>query len=256
MPVYLDLVVLLNFLVDFLLILGANRLCGHPPGLKRALLAGIWGGLYGGVCLLPRLAFLGNIFWRIISLGLMSILAFGVSLSALRRGVIFAFLSMALGGLALGVGGRGFWGILLPAACLFILCRVGFSARVGGRKLLPIELRSGEQCVRFTALEDTGNTLKDPLTGSSVLVVSAEIAGRLTGLTREQLRKPVENIGSLPGLRLIPYRAVGNSGGMLLAKRFQKVKVGAWQGSSLVAFAPDGLSPDGEYQGLIGGITV
>ena len=59
MAVYLDLVVLLNFLVDALLLMGANRLTGHPPGWKRVALAAAIGGVYAGVCMLPECRFLG-----------------------------------------------------------------------------------------------------------------------------------------------------------------------------------------------------
>ncbi len=255
MPVYLDFVIILNFLVDFFLLLGANRLCGHPPAPGRAAVAAALGGLYGGVCLLPGFSFMGNVLWRMVSLVLMSLIAFGLSINALRRGAVFMFLSMALGGIALGVGSSGFLGILLPAVCLFLLCTVGFSGRIGGKKLIPVELGSEDRYVRLTALQDTGNTLKDPLTGSPVMVVAAEIAEQLTGLTREQLSKPVETVTAAPGLRLIPYRAVGNGGGFLLARRFSKVKIGSWRGSSLVAFAPESLCADGEYQALTGGMV-
>ena len=67
------------------------------------------------------------------------------------------------------------------------------------------------------------------------------------------MKKPIESIGVIPGLRLVPYRTVGNDSGMLLALRIPKVKIGTWQGSSLVAFAPEGLQPGEEYQALIGG---
>ena len=50
MVLYVDLVVLLNFLVDLLLILGTNRLAGYPPGLKRAVPAALLGGAYAGGC--------------------------------------------------------------------------------------------------------------------------------------------------------------------------------------------------------------
>ena len=45
MAVYLDLVIILNFLVDLLLLLGANRLSGYPSAIVRcAVSAAI--GLY------------------------------------------------------------------------------------------------------------------------------------------------------------------------------------------------------------------
>jgi len=83
-------------------------------------------------------------------------------------------------------------------------------------------------------------------------VIGADAAQQLTGLTREQLLTPVETIGILPGLRLIPYHSVGSSG-FLLALRLRDVKIGSWRGSTLVAFAPERLSMEGAYQALTGG---
>lgn len=248
---YLDLVIGLNFAVDFLLLLGTNRLAGYPPNPKRAALAAALGGIYGGVCMLPGFRFLGNTFWRLVSLGLMACIAFGFQKSALQRGVLFALLSMALGGVALGLGGGGFWALVASAGFLCILCAVGFQGKAGVHAYVPVELCYAGKRLRLTALRDTGNTLRDPVTGQQVLVVDAAAAQQLTGLTRQQLATPVESMGSLPGLRLIPYRAVGNQNGMLLALRIPEVKIGSWKGSSLVAFAPESIGS--EYQALTGG---
>lgn len=253
MPVYLDLVIALNFLVDFLLLLGTSRLCGYPARPLRTALAALLGGVYGGLCLLPGLHFLGNVLWRTVSLALMALLAFGVSVSALRRGVVFALLSMALGGVALGLGGSSFWTLVAAAGGVCSLCVVGFRGKLEARSYVPVVLSYGGKRLQLTALQDTGNTLRDPVTGRPVLVIAADAAQQLTGLSREQLRQPVESVGALPGLRLIPYRAVGKDSGLLLALRFPEVKIGTWKGSSLVAFAPEGLSPENAYQALTGG---
>lgn len=257
MTVYLDMVMLLNFLVDFLLLLGTNSLCGYPPGWKRAALAAAAGGIYGGACLLPGFYFLGNTLWRLVSLLLIAWIAFGFSVSALRRGVVFILLSMALGGIAMGLGGSGFVMLTAAAAGVFLMCFLGFRGRIGAACYVPVELSYRGKSLRLTALHDTGNTLRDPVTGKPVLVVGAEVAQQLLGLTQQQLRSPVSAVtdASLPGLRLIPYRAVGQPGGLLLALRLQEVRIGKWRGSSLVAFAPDGLSREGDYQALTGGMA-
>lgn len=255
MRVYLDAVILLNFLVDFLLLLGTNRLAGCPPGVGRAALAAGAGSVYAGVCLLPGFAFLGNMLWRLVSLGLMGLLAFGWYRNALRRTVLFVLLSMALGGIAMGLGRGGFSGLLASAGALCVLCAVGFRGRAGGTEYVPVELCYGGKQLRLTALRDTGNQLRDPITGQQVLVTGAEAAEELTGLTGEQLAHPVETVASaaLPGLRLIPYRAIGQTDGMLLAMRLADVKIGSWRGAAIVAFAPEGLSKNGTYQALTGG---
>lgn len=255
MRIYWDVAVLLNFLVDFLLLLGTNRLAGCPPGPGRAALAAGLGGVYAGVCLLPEFQFLGNLLWRLVSLGLMGVLAFGWHRSALPRIALFVLLSMALGGIALGIGKRGFPALIASAAAVSALCTIGFRGKAGGAEYVPVELRYGGKSLRLTALRDTGNTLRDPVTGQQVLVAGAEAAWELTGLTEAQLKHPVETMtsGTLPGLRLIPYRAVGQAGGMLLAVRMKDVKIGSWRGTAVVAFAPEGLGKNGMYQALTGG---
>lgn len=62
MTVYVDAVMGLNFLVDLLLLVGTNRLAGHPSEPKRIIPAAALGGLYGGMCLVPGFRFLGNYF--------------------------------------------------------------------------------------------------------------------------------------------------------------------------------------------------
>lgn len=254
MTVYLDLVMVLNFLVDFLLLLATNRLSGFPAEGKRCAAAAVLGSIYGGVCLLTGFRFLGNTLWRGVFLGLMGLIAFGMNRSALKRTGVFLLLSMALGGMAVSFG-RGSWQpLILSAGGLWLLCRTAFGDTVGGREYVPLELTHGDAGVKLTALRDSGNTLRDPVTGEQVLVLSAEAAMELTGLTPEQLRRPLETLAQrpVPGLRLIPYRAVGSSG-FLLGLRFENARIGNRRQSIVAAFAPEGLGRGGMVQALAGG---
>lgn len=254
MTVYLDLVMLVNFLVDLLLLIAANRLCGYPVKLGKASLSAGLGAVYAGACMLPSLHFLGNTFWRLVALGLMSVVAFGWNASILRRSAIFVFLSMSLGGIALGLGNGGVVAIIAAAGGVCILCVVGFR---GGtvKEYVTVELTYAGVTRELIALKDTGNALKDPVTGQSVLVVDADVAKQMLGLTREQLLSPIDTMmqSKIPGLRLIPYRSVGNANGMMLALRMDRVCVEKREVGNLVAFAPQILGA-GEFRALAGGI--
>lgn len=239
------LVMLLHTGVHLLLILGVNRLAGYDVRWPEALAAVILGGAYTGACMLPGFHFLGNGFLRLVSLGLTAWLAF----HHLCAGAIFAVLSLAVSGLALD---GGLWASLLSLPVVALLFYVGIPGGDAGR-YVPVTLRHGQHCVHLTALRDTGNVLRDPVTGKSVLVVDGGICTEITGLSREQLRVPLQAISQLPGSRLIPYRTVGQPGGFLLALPLSDVTVGRWKGKCLVAFAPDGLD-NREFQGLTGGI--
>ena len=255
MAVYLDLVVILNFLVDFLLLLGTNRLAGFPLAAKRCALAALLGAVFSGGCMLPSLGFLGNALWRTVSLTLMAVIAFGWGKSAVKRGGVFVLLSMALGGIALSFGRGNVLSLVLCAGGVWLLCRAAFGETVGGREYIPVTLSYGDNTVSITALRDSGNTLRDPITGEQVLIVSGEIAQKLTGLSQEELHRPLETLARrpIPGLRLIPYHSVGNSCGMLLGLRFENVKFGSRTQSAVVAFAAEGLGRGEMYQALTGG---
>ena len=118
-----------------------------------------------------------------------------------------------------------------------------------------MELRRGEKRLRLLALRDTGNTLKDPVTGKGILVADAQSAETLLGLTKAQLSDPVGTVesGILPGLRLIPYHTIDRSQGMMLGLWVKEARVGRQRGGVLVALAPEELSQDGSVQALTGG---
>jgi len=255
LAVYLDLVMVLNFLVDFLLLLGTNRLSGFSAQPWRCAGAALLGAVYSGACLLPGFRFLGNLLWRCVSLGLMVVMGFGCDAGALKRGGIFLLLSMAMGGIALSIGRGDVFSLVLCAALCLVLSIVSFGGKVGGREYVPFKITYEGRSASFIALKDTGNTLRDPVTGEQVLIVSPEIASRLTGLTAQQIGNPLQTLvfRPVPGLRLIPYRSVGNAGGFLLAKRFADVTVGDKKQSALVAFAAEGLGRGEVYQALTGG---
>ena len=242
MVIYLDAFIGLNFLVDLCLLLGVNRLAGHPPGVRRAAAAAALGGGYAGACLLPGFQFLANGLWRAVSLGLMGWTAFGADRSGWRRSMLFVVLSMALGGMAVCTDA----GVLVCAGGLAVLCRMGM--RGIGRQFLPVTVTYGGKRVSVLALLDTGNALTDPITGQAVTVLSPEV-GILLGIPEAVLRDPAGNM--MPGLRLIPARTVGG-GGLLAAVRCERVTVAGKEAGRIVAFAREAFG-NGEYQASTGG---
>ena len=252
MVIYLDGVMGLNFLVDWLLMLGVNRMSGFPPGLGRTAAAAAMGGGYAGMCLVPGFAFLGNGLWRSVSLGVMSMTAFGMDRTALRRGVLFVVLSMALGGLALSMDTGHVPELLGCAGVLALLCRIGFRGKAGAQSFFPVTIGHGGRQVRVNALADTGNNLRDSLTGESVTVADARVGAELLGLSEQELSDPVGVLARHPELplRLIPCRTVGQDGTFLLGLRCDRVTVNGRPVGRLVAFSPRRF---GEYGALTGG---
>lgn len=255
MVVYLDLVAVLNFLVDLLLLLATNRIAGFPMAIGRAAAAAALGAIYAVGCALNGFAFLGNLPWRLICLLLMSAIAFGLSRGAWQRCILFVFLSMALGGIALGIGSGGFWAIVMGAVGTLLLCVVGFCGRDPRQKYVQVLICHGNHRLRLTALLDTGNTLRDPISGAPVLVADATVAEKLAGLSPSALADPVAALaGSVNrGLRLIPYHAVGQPKGLLLGMQVDELFIDGKKQKMIVAFAPQLIGQGKVYQALAGG---
>ena len=150
-------------------------------------------------------------------------------------------------------GWRFLGGIPWRVGCLALACMGGNKL---GQRLLEVELVRNGRKVHLLALADTGNGLRDPITGEQVLIIGPEAAQALTGLTKKQLADPVGTLAErpIPCLRLIPYRVVGH-GGMLLALNVEQARIGQYRGSVLVAFAPEELEASGRYQALAGGMS-
>ena len=255
MVVYLDLVILLNFTVNFLLLHSASRLAGHNAQTVRCLLAAALGGAYAAICTLFGFHFLGGPVFQILVLFFMCLVAYGLQFHALKQGVLFYFLSMSLAGIATGMHARSFLAIILSGVGVGILCFIGFSGRNSKQQYVPVELHYAGKRKRVTALVDSGNLLTDPLTGNGVLVAGPEIAMQMLGLSHRELSDPIAAVTAHQDtrLRLIPYRAVGQSGGMLLAATFDKVIISGEEGSRTVAFSPYGFGPNAMFQALTGG---
>ena len=275
--IYLDLLVLLNFVANYLLLLVTARMSGAV--IRRWLLA-LSAGLGAAYAALPFLgaAWLGHPACKIACGVLMVLIAFGSGRGLLRVTLIFYGASAALGGMVWAaelLGGHGLtlengvlysWVDIRLLLLLLILC-YGVLTAVSGRifrhrrqELVEVSVTKGVHTIRLTALVDTGNTLTDPATNRPVLVAEGAACRALLPLELP-LEKPVEALVLLngageTGYRLIPYHAVGVKSGLLLALRADRVTVGKTaRHGVLVALSPTPVSDGGGYQALIGGTS-
>lgn len=282
MTIYVDTLFLLNSAINGLLLLGSGRLGGMPVRLWRVAVGAALGGAYAVACVVPGFAFLGAWYWKLLVSAAMAVCAFGLARRTIKLWAVFLALSAAFGGLILvlvqllGAGlllfnGTAYYPVsgrmlLITAAAVYILARTVFARLVQhtGDELVRVELTSGGKTVKLTALRDTGNTLRDPATNRPVLVAEWQTAGGLlppeAELKRGQLEDPASLMAHLMVVapdkkwRLIPYRAVGTSGGLLLGMACDRMRIAKKTvDGGVVAFSPTPLSDGGGYTALIGG---
>lgn len=159
----------------------------------------------------------------------------------LRMAVLAGLLSLWVTGLL-----RFIAPLALPSLLTVLLGCAALSAmpltitRAGSVPLCAtVEIRSGSQRLTLTALIDSGNLLRDVITGLPIIVISRRAAERLILLPPD---------GSLlPGMRLMTVRTISGTA-MMTIFRTDSVRIlqgSVWQD----AHALIGLSPDG-YDGF------
>ncbi|HJC00602.1 MAG TPA: sigma-E processing peptidase SpoIIGA [Candidatus Flavonifractor merdavium] len=282
MTVYLDELFLLNFVVDYLLLLSAGRLAGEVLCRSRLALGALLGAAYAAAVFLPVGGFLLHPLCKLCSAVLMVLLGYGGSRRLLRVSLTFFVVSAAFGGGIFALQALGNKSltmkngvlasamdlrlILLSAAGCYALLTLLFrraSRHSAPRELVPAVLRLDGRKVVLTALLDTGNTLTDPATGRPVMVAEGEKIAPLfppgRAPTAEELQAPaallerLDREGWRGRCRLLPYQAVGVECGMLLTLRLDGARVGTEDcGRLLLALSPTRLTDGGGYCALIG----
>lgn len=251
MIVYWDLVLLFNFLTDYLLLFCTMRLSGFPVKRLRLTIFALLGAVYAVV----QLMFSCNVFFLLAVLVLMGAGAFFGTGRALKMTLLFAALSCALGGAVMLLGqlsgslerleyGLVFaelpWGLFFFAAvmCYLILGVVfRYGAKHTGGELVQVMLAYRGKSATLTLLRDTGNTLTDVQSGAGIPVVSERAVQDL--LTADE-------IALLP---CVPYRCVGTQEGFLPVFRCDELSCdGVSLGARLVALSPHVLGAG--YVGL------
>ena len=192
--VYWDRVVVLNGIVDYLLLLSAAWLSGLPLRRGRLVLWAALGGLYAGAVFLPGLEVLGV---PVIRAAAGIVMALGAMKWRWRPAGVFLLLAAGLAGVILALGlaagspsglaqrlylaDISWQGILLVSAGFYLVLRffMGQAARHGGGELLQVTISVGGRTQTVTALHDTGNTLRDPVSGCPALVLERQAADGL-----------------------------------------------------------------------------
>ena len=280
--VYVDLLLLTNLIVDGLL-LNLTALFRHIPLRPwRMLLAAVFGAVLSLSVFLPihhtllqiLFSFIGAIGMVFLAFSPKTFQEYGRTLGTLYLmlmtycGVLYAigiwltppgvvYLNgsyiIALNPLQLIVF-AGMSYIILRIAKRFLVS----TGRVGTFYTVRIEWQGQQVCIR--ALQDTGHTLTEPISGKPVIVVEMEAVKKLFS---EEILAALKNPWSIPnsleielqkiGFRAIPYQSV-EKGGLLPAIRVDHIWIGSGKNVSerdaYIALSPESLS-GGYYQALL-----
>lgn len=275
MTVYVDAVFALNTIINGILLYATARLRGLPVKKWRLCLSACLGGVYAVAVYLPGLAFLQGWLFKILVGVLMVMLAFGAKKEGVATGFVFLFVSVILCGLVFfvvsvlcgkkitgsGVYPVGFSELLLTAG-LSYFCGLVLWKRAAIKpqdRLCSVDFQLNGRHFSFTALYDTGNSLRDPVSGQGVDVIWVQTLAATFGQRAVQAVCAGDYPAAMLALaqyrpRLIPYRSVGVCSGLLVAICPQSYFIdGTAQPNRLLALSPTKLNDSGAYTIITGG---
>jgi len=271
MVIYGDILLALNWWIDFLLLLGVRRALGGGARPWRLAAGALLGAATCFVLFLPPMAVWWTLLIKLGAAVLMVLVAFRWrGWRELTRRVFLLFaLSAGLAGLCgalyFFVAPEGFYminGVVYYAfpplllVGLSVLCYVllWLSERLMRRRapvdrMFRVTLTVEEEQVTFPCLYDSGNHLVEPFSGHPVLVVERDVA--------EQVMEVPHSVEDLPvggGWRLIPYDTL-RGGGLLPAFVPRRLSVATPQGERAISECDVAVCDRlgrGEYRGLMG----
>lgn len=253
---YIDVLFLENFMMDYLLLLLVRQVIRCPSGCGRAALGALAGSLLFCVTVVmpvpvPAVKF---ILLYVVSAVLMvrtGLAVTGGKQLAAAFGILYGAGFLA-GGIMIHLS--LYTGLVEVGSLFFALAVASYFTASGILGLINLTLghtryrcradlyQDGKK-VTLLAVIDTGNSLRDPLTGEPVSILDPSAAAELLGR-------------SLPArIRYIPYRSVGCAEGLLPAVRLDRLCIhehgSRWIEKPLVGISAERISEDGTYRMIL-----
>ena len=288
MTIYLDVVIIENLIMNSIIIYATAIITKSKIKHIRILISSLIGAIYSVLSYISNLAIFSNLFTKILLSIIMVYIAFNPKdIKALGKiTLLFYLTSFVFGGVAFAMiyiikpqnvlMKDGLFLGTYPLKTIFIGAIVASIILITGFKVVKskfskkdmfcninIKIQGKEKKIKV--MVDTGNLLKDPISGMSVIVIEhtelydilpKELLNNLEKILGGDLKGIPEDIKNeyLSKLRVIPYSSLGKQNGMLLGIKADEVKVEdeTIKNNVIIGIYNKALTKRGEYNGLIG----
>lgn len=264
MVLYLDIILLLNFLLDYLILLATAKSLGLSYKKWRLIVASVIGAFYIIVFFIPALSILTTLFFKIAFSVLMIIISFNFInlMNFFRLLAVFYFISFVIGGGVLAIqymfnikhevvngilvskSTNPFIvvGIIILASILIWLFSKNTLISLKRKKnieqqIVDIQIFINDFSYSCKGLIDTGNRLYDPMTRKPVMILEADgvsffpivlksayINGKFQIDSFNKIADDIEPIWCSK-IQLVPFRSVSSKMQFILTLRADKVVI-------------------------------
>ncbi|MCF6464106.1 sigma-E processing peptidase SpoIIGA [Clostridium sp. Cult1] len=290
--IYAEYLLIENIIINFIILYVTNKITRTKTSKLRLFIAALVGSIYTLVAFFPSLEFMGKFIIKFSVSILMIILAFNPERlnSFLKQLSTFYLTSFVFAGTVIGIfyilnnkftfskfsfgnSNELIMFLTLGIGLAIILIRSileNFLIKINKENCITnITISLNNKEIDLTALIDTGNSLKEPISQKPVIIaeftalkaILPELVIRVytqnNDLDLNLIAKVMEELGDEIKLRLIPFKSLGNDNGILIGFVPDSIKVYLDNGIKkltdeiIVAIYNDKLATDEQYNGLL-----
>ena len=288
MTVYIDVIFIENLIINYIMILSVAIILKKEKKHIRFILGSIIGSIYTVITYVTGVAIYTNfIFKFILSIVIVYISFYPQTIKKMWKDLLYFYLvTFVFGGVAFAViyivkpqdifmkSQIELETIIIGSIIAFILIFLSFKIIRGKLKkdnmYSKIEIILDNFKIKTMAMIDTGNFLKEPITGKPVIVIEHTL---LYEIIPKQILNNLENIiggdfNNVPEdirlkyitrLKMIPFSSLGKQNGMLVGIKADKVKIFENESENIIekediilGIYNKSLTKMGEYRALLG----
>ena len=291
MTIYIDIVLIENLIMNYIILYGTGVIAKVPPKQIRIIIASFIGAIYSIIAYSSILKIYSTIILKIILSIIIVYIAFNPQniKKMFKQMVMFYLVSFVFGGAAFFliyvvkpqeiIMKNGVFVGTYPLKIAILGAIVGFTVIVLAYKIISsklskkslickVKIKLCNKQVNTTALIDTGNLLKDPISNMPVIVVEhtllynvlpKQILNNLEKILGGELDEISEEVKKeyISKLKVIPFSSLGKQNGMLLGIKADEINIEneeeiITKENVIVGIYDKSLTKKGEYRALIG----
>ena len=291
MTIYIDIVLIENLIMNYIILYGTAIISKVTPKQARLIIASTIGAIYAIIAYMSILKIYSTFILKIVLSIIIVYIAFNPPniKKMLKQLVLFYLASFVFGGAAffliyvvkpqdiimqngVFVGTYPLKIAILGAIVGFVVIVLAFKIirnKLSKKSLLcNIKIKFCNKELKTTALIDTGNLLKDPISNMPVIVVEntvlydilpKQILNNLEKILGGELKNFSDDIKEnyISKLKVIPFSSLGKQNGMLLGIKAEEVTIETEEecitkDNVIVGIYDKSLTKHGEYRALVG----
>ena len=251
MTIYLDIVFLENVFINYTILIATTMLLKQKFKFGKALISRTLGYISSIILFLIKSSLLIEISLKILISVIMILIVYGKK-KFLRNILFFYLTSLVFGGVAtiiifsikpesLNISEKFSNGTILikniikasiiSTVVIFIVSKLIKNNELKKRNIYDLEIFYKGKMLKIKAFLDSGNLLKEPITGKSVIIVEKD---SLKGIVERDVIDNLKNILSGKWLKdvnakfsffIIPFVSLGNDNGILIGFKPEYIKI-------------------------------